>query len=296
MDQRKIGEYISAKRKEKKLTQAALAEKLGISDKSVSKWERGICLPDVSKYYEICEILGISINELFAGEDLETDKIIEKSEKNIINIAKYGSDKNKKLFRIIICLSVCIAILVTGLGWTLSRDDTLRGDYITAFSIENPDEAKLVETFGNAKIFTYSMETDFKSIEIEAVKYKNGKFVDRWKDGLGIFYENGRKKTEMIAIQDTYRSDDFNLIATVEAGSVAYSVSKKLSEKEKNMGYCNIEMTKPQKLESNKKIPIYARLATNKSWYNYSLEEYLENPEVNFKNIDCAIVLYVTFK
>ena len=63
MDLIKIGKYIAFKRKEQGLTQKQLAEKLNMSDKSVSKWERGICLPDVSVYLELCKILDISINE-----------------------------------------------------------------------------------------------------------------------------------------------------------------------------------------------------------------------------------------
>ena len=62
------------------MTQKQLAEKIGMSDKSVSKWERGICLPDVSVYLELCEILGISLNEFLAGEDIEIDNI-EKNQK-----------------------------------------------------------------------------------------------------------------------------------------------------------------------------------------------------------------------
>ena len=60
-----IGSYIAEKRKKLGMTQKQLAEKLGKSDKSVSKWERGICLPDVSVYLELCEILGISLNEFW---------------------------------------------------------------------------------------------------------------------------------------------------------------------------------------------------------------------------------------
>ena len=62
------------------MTQKQLAEKLGMSDKSVSKWERGICLPDVSVYLELCGILGISLNEFLVGEDIEIDNI-EKNQK-----------------------------------------------------------------------------------------------------------------------------------------------------------------------------------------------------------------------
>ena len=75
MDLQKIGTYIAGKRKSLGLTQRELAEKLGMSDKSVSKWERGICLPDVSVYRQLCGILGISLNEFFAGEDLDEQSL-----------------------------------------------------------------------------------------------------------------------------------------------------------------------------------------------------------------------------
>lgn len=80
MDLVKIGSYIAEKRKSLGMTQKQLAEKLGKSDKSVSKWERGICLPDVSVYLELCEILGISLNEFLAGEDIEVTNV-EKNRK-----------------------------------------------------------------------------------------------------------------------------------------------------------------------------------------------------------------------
>ena len=65
MDLVKIGQYIAGKRKNLGMTQKQLAEKLGMSDKSVSKWERGICLPDVLIYSDLCLLLGISINEFW---------------------------------------------------------------------------------------------------------------------------------------------------------------------------------------------------------------------------------------
>jgi transcriptional regulator with XRE-family HTH domain len=96
MDLIKIGKYIAFKRKEQDLTQKQLAEKLNMSDKSVSKWERGICLPDVSVYLELCKILGISINEFLAGEDIPKETIEQKAEENIIQITK-ELETNKKI-------------------------------------------------------------------------------------------------------------------------------------------------------------------------------------------------------
>ena len=78
MNQVKIGKFISECRKSKNLTQAQLADKLNITDKAVSKWERGIATPDSSIMIELCEILGISVNELLQGERSD-EKIIIKS-------------------------------------------------------------------------------------------------------------------------------------------------------------------------------------------------------------------------
>ena len=73
MNQEKIGKLISDCRKEKQLTQEQLAVQLGVTSKSISKWETGNCLPDASKYKSLCEILGITINELFSGEKLSSE-------------------------------------------------------------------------------------------------------------------------------------------------------------------------------------------------------------------------------
>ena len=99
MDLIKIGKYIAGKRKELALTQKQLAEKLGMSDKSVSKWERGVCLPDVSVYAELCDILGISINEFLAGEDIPKENMIRKSEENIIGVTKDSKKKQKDIVK-----------------------------------------------------------------------------------------------------------------------------------------------------------------------------------------------------
>ena len=73
MDQDKIGKFIAECRKEKSFTQAALAEQLGITDRAVSKWERGKNMPDLSIMPDLCELLGISVNELLTGEHIEME-------------------------------------------------------------------------------------------------------------------------------------------------------------------------------------------------------------------------------
>lgn len=85
MDNIKIGKLIAKCRKEKNLTQKELAESLGVTDKSVSKWENGICLPDVSLYKELCSLLGITLNEFFAGEKITNEKYKEVADENLYN-------------------------------------------------------------------------------------------------------------------------------------------------------------------------------------------------------------------
>lgn len=94
MNLEKIGKYIAEKKKALGLTQAQLAQLLGMSDKSVSKWKRGICLPDVSVYMKLCEILGISLNEFIAGEEQVSAFPISEFEKDVI------SDKNDYVYYI----------------------------------------------------------------------------------------------------------------------------------------------------------------------------------------------------
>ena len=71
MDVKKVGEFIKKKRKENKLTQKDLAEKLSITDRAISKCERGICCPDISLLKELSSILHVSVNELLSGDELE---------------------------------------------------------------------------------------------------------------------------------------------------------------------------------------------------------------------------------
>ena len=95
MDLVKIGKFISSKRKEKNITQSKLAEMLGITERAISKWENGICLPDAATMPELCEILDISINDLFCGEVVDMKNNEKKLEENLLEmtLAKEVSDK-----------------------------------------------------------------------------------------------------------------------------------------------------------------------------------------------------------
>lgn len=115
MDQIKIGKFIAKKRKEKDLTQVQLAEKLGVSDKSVSKWENAKCMPDISLFPELCDILDITINDLMSGEKVDDNEYINTLEENFINIISYLEKKKQKKKKILF-ITLILILLFSFLG------------------------------------------------------------------------------------------------------------------------------------------------------------------------------------
>jgi len=116
MDQVKIGKFIAECRKQKNLTQLQLAEKLGITDKAVSKWERGLAMPDTSLMLELCDILGISVNELLSGEKNSMENNNQNNEQLLLDMAKEIEDKNKTIWRAMwVIMIASITALLAGL-------------------------------------------------------------------------------------------------------------------------------------------------------------------------------------
>ena len=97
MDQVKIGKFISERRRETGLTQAQLAEKLGITDRAVSKWETGKSLPDASIMLELCGLLNITVNDLLCGEVVLMENYREKNEKNLVEMVRQKEEADKRL-------------------------------------------------------------------------------------------------------------------------------------------------------------------------------------------------------
>lgn len=99
MDQIKIGRFIAERRKQVNLTQLQLADKLGLTDKAVSKWERGIAMPDSSIMLELCGILGITVNDLLNGEVVSMENYQKQSEEILIEMVKEKEEKDRMLLR-----------------------------------------------------------------------------------------------------------------------------------------------------------------------------------------------------
>ena len=107
MDQIKTGKFIAEQRKEQGLTQRELADRLSISDKTVSKWECGNGLPEVSLMLPLCKILGISVNDLLSGERLSDADYRKKAEDNMMDLMKEREESKKKVY-----LQIALAVMV----------------------------------------------------------------------------------------------------------------------------------------------------------------------------------------
>lgn len=109
MDQLKIGKFIAECRKKNNLTQMQLAEKLGITDRAVSKWETGKSLPDSSIMLDLCDILNITVNDLLSGEIVTMDNYSKKLEKNLLEMVKQKEESDKRLLHLEILMGIlCI--------------------------------------------------------------------------------------------------------------------------------------------------------------------------------------------
>lgn len=183
MDLVKIGKYIAGKRKALGMTQKQLAEKLNMSDKSVSKWERGICLPDVSVYMELCEILGISINEFLAGEDIDAENVEKKSEDNIIQVTKDSKKKQKNLKSILAVVTTFAVIMVLVLGAVFVHKVMQPKNYITAVDRTSAEmkTAELLSGADWAYLFNFYAKEEYKTLTIYLSEYQAGELINKSK-------------------------------------------------------------------------------------------------------------------
>ncbi len=216
MDQEKIGKFIAQLRKEKKLTQQELANKLGVSDRTVGNWENGRNMPDLSLFKPLCEELGITINDFLSGERINEKEYSKKSEENIINTITYTSkkiNKNKKILSRVVFLST-ILVLLLGVVVVI----TFKDNYEKKKSLEEYEEREEYNsqkyyygyTIGDGRHLMLTMEVPYCTKEgceslgdvlmdkKLAVKdfLKDLEMLEYLKDGASIiYYYDSSKKT-----------------------------------------------------------------------------------------------------
>ena len=203
MDLIKIGKYIAGKRKSLGMTQRQLAEKLGMSDKSVSKWERGVCLPDVSVYKELCSILGISLNEFLAGEDIAQENMIQKSETNIIEVIRDNINKQKclKVMRcILLVISICAVAVIGFIIYRLKKPQ----NYISPIAKDSIEmqTAELLAGPDGAFIYKFVTTDEYKKLRLHIYQYESGKLIDQDKVEIGFEDIGSPKSGEIVMVPD----------------------------------------------------------------------------------------------
>ncbi len=178
MNQVKIGKFIAECRKKINLTQMQLAEKLNITDRAVSKWETGKAMPDSSIMLELCDILGISVNELLSGEKISMENNNQKNEQLLLEMAKELEKKNKTIWSSMWAIMiVSITALIAGL-------------FIAAFLI--PEGVwQLVTILGVCAVFLipcfYALKLE---VSVGAYKCKNcgHEIVPTYKEALNAMH------------------------------------------------------------------------------------------------------------
>lgn len=139
MDQVKIGKFIANVRKGKGMTQKQLADEIGVSDKTVSKWETGNGMPELSSVMPLCQILQINVNELLSGEHLSDDSYSQKAEENMMNLIhetekSKKENKNNRFLKIMMLLLNLLAVVIVVLTtWVLMGNFHITPAYLLDF-------------------------------------------------------------------------------------------------------------------------------------------------------------------
>lgn len=289
MDLVKIGKYIAEKRKALGMTQKQLAEQLGMSDKSVSKWERGVCLPDVSVYLELCKILGITINEFLAGEDISEENLTEKSEDNLIQVAKDSKHRQKHLKGMIavLALTAVLAIAATGVMWY--RSVRTPKNFIAPYSMDSPEMniARILSGPDGAMLFQYSADETFRTMTLYLTEYHYSEQVSKTEiAGLGYddFSDVTSMSKGMIALIPDFEA--FQVDVYITDSGCKYQTKFPILENVENrevFGRSGTEITEDTALVYDKELGLGAFFYGENGLSAYSVED-LEKRNVELNN------------
>ena len=235
MDPKKTGIIISDARKKLKMTQKDLADKLYVSDKAVSKWERGLCFPDISVLIPLTEILNISLYDLLRGEKVNK-KEVEETIKNTINYSNSEIKRNKKKYIIISSAVILIIVLISivsllfvsknnDIGAIVDRDTIHDINYYSNYktTIENTDGEKLELII--MKLPLRWKERQFEAID-ETLKIN---YNVSYKDVVKAYNDDNYVKEAMINIASVI----FTTVSDVDSIEIRYTDYRYSISKEK---------------------------------------------------------------
>ena len=295
MDLIKIGKYIAGKRKSLGMTQKQLAEKLGMSDKSVSKWERGVCLPDVSVYKELCSILGISLNEFLAGEDIAQENMIQKSETNIIEVIRDNINKQKCL-KVMKCILLVIAICaVSIIGFTIYRLKKPQ-NFIVPLAEDSIEmqTAKLLAGPDGAFIYKFITTDEYKKLRLHIHRYESGRLSNQDKVEIGFEDIGSPKSGEIVMVPDF---DNYVIKLIISGDGSKLSTEIPVLENVEDREYYGRSATEIQNvvdIRYNKQQPLIAFLYDDETMSVPALDDLINSQTEFISNND--YVYYVAFE
>ena len=295
MDLIKIGKYIASKRKSLGMTQKQLAEKLGMSDKSVSKWERGVCLPDVSVYKELCSILGISLNEFLAGEDIAQENLIQKSETNIIEVIKDNINKEKclKVMKYILLVISIFALSVLGFAIYRLKKPQNYSSPVAKDSIEI-QTAELLAGPDGAFVYKFITTDEYKKLRLHIYRYESGKLIDQDKVEMGFEDISSPQSGEIVMVPD-FNNYIIKLIISGDGNklSTEFPVLENVEDKE-YYGRAATEIKNVVDIKYNKQQPLIAFVYDNDEMNVPTLDNFI-NSQTDFLSKN-DYVYYVAFE
>lgn len=295
MDLIKIGKYIAGKRKSLGMTQKQLAEKLGMSDKSVSKWERGVCLPDVSVYKELCSILGISLNEFLAGEDIDQENMIQKSETNIIEVIRDNINKQKCLKVMKYILLVIAICAVSIIGFTIYRLKKPQ-NFITPLAEDSIEmqTAKLLAGPDEAFIYKFITTDEYKKLRLHIHRYESGRLSNQDKVEIGFEDIGSPKSGEIVMVPDF---DNYVIKLIISGDGNKLSTEIPILENVEDREYYGRSATEIQNIVDiryNKQQPLIAFLYDDETMSVPALDDLINSQTEFISNND--YVYYVAFE
>ena len=295
MDLIKIGKYIAGKRKSLGMTQKQLAEKLGMSDKSVSKWERGVCLPDVSVYKELCSILGISLNEFLAGEDIAQENMIQKSETNIIEVIRDNIDKQKCLKVMKYILLVISIFAVSVIGFAIYRLKKPQ-NYISPVAKDSIEmqTAELLAGPDGAFVYKFITTDEYKKLRLHIYRYESGKLSDQDKAEMGFEDIGSPKSGEIVMVPDF---DNYVIKLIISGGGSRLSTEIPILENVENREYYGRTATEIKNvvdIRYDKQQPLIAFVYDNDEMSVPTLDDFI-NSQTDFLSKN-DYVYYVAFE
>ena len=295
MDLIKIGKYIASKRKSLGMTQKQLAEKLGMSDKSVSKWERGVCLPDVSVYKELCSILGISLNEFLAGEDIAQENLIQKSETNIIEVIKDNINKEKCLKVMKYKLLVISIFALSVLGFAIYRLKKPQ-NYISPVAKDSIEiqTAELLAGPDGAFVYKFITTDEYKKLRLHIYRYESGKLIDQDKVEMGFEDISSPQSGEIVMVPD-FNNYIIKLIISGDGNKLSTEVPVLENVEDKEYyGRAATEIKNVVDIKYNKQQPLIAFVYDNDEMNVPTLDNFI-NSQTDFLSKN-DYVYYVAFE